>query len=155
MNFSGKYELQSQENFEAFMKAVGYRVPLVTTAFQLPPLPTLNLKWFPPGLPDDLVQKGKDTKEVTEVVQNGKHFKFTVTAGPKVFQNEFTVGEESEMETMTGEKVKAVVQLEGENKLVTTFKGIKSVTELNGDTITSVSWPSDSVSPNHDFGDMS
>ncbi|XP_031297151.2 fatty acid-binding protein, liver [Camelus dromedarius] len=111
MNFSGKYELQSQENFEAFMKAV--------------------------GLPDDLVQKGKDTKEVTEVVQNGKHFKFTVTAGPKVFQNEFTVGEESEMETMTGEKVKAVVQLEGENKLVTTFKGIKSVTELNGDTITS------------------
>ncbi|KAB1256824.1 Fatty acid-binding protein; liver [Camelus dromedarius] len=111
MNFSGKYELQSQENFEAFMKAV--------------------------GLPDDLVQKGKDTKEVTEVVQNGKHFKFTVTAGTRVIQNEFTLGEESEMETMTGEKVKAVVQLEGENKLVTTFKGIKSVTELNGDTITS------------------
>ncbi|KAB1256823.1 Fatty acid-binding protein; liver [Camelus dromedarius] len=119
MNFSGKYELQSQENFEAFMKAV--------------------------GLPDDLVQKGKDTKEVTEVVQNGKHFKFTVTAGTRVIQNEFTLGEESEMETMTGEKVKAVVQLEGENKLVTTFKGIKSVTELNGDTITSVSWPSDST----------
>ena len=23
MNFSGKYQLQSQENFEAFMKAVG------------------------------------------------------------------------------------------------------------------------------------
>ncbi|XP_072807735.1 fatty acid-binding protein, liver-like [Vicugna pacos] len=111
MNFSGKYELQSQENFEAFSKAV--------------------------GLPDDLVQKSKGTKEVTEVVQNGKHFKFTVTAGPKVFQNEFTVGEESEMETITGEKVKAVVQLEGENKLVTTFKDIKSVTELNGDTIIS------------------
>ncbi|XP_031297150.2 fatty acid-binding protein, liver [Camelus dromedarius] len=111
MNFSGKYELQSQENFEAFMKAV--------------------------GLPDDLVQKGKDIKGVTEIVHNGKHFKLTITTGTRVIQNEFTLGEECELQTMTGEKVKAVVQLEGENKLVTTFKGIKSVTELNGDTITS------------------
>ncbi|KAM5250306.1 fatty acid-binding protein, liver [Hipposideros larvatus] len=110
MNFSGKYQLQSQENFEAFMKAV--------------------------GLPDDLIQKGKDIKGVSEIVQNGKHFKLTITTGSKVIQNEFTLGEECELETMTGEKVKAVVQMEGDNKLVTAFKGIKSTTELNGDTIT-------------------
>ncbi|XP_029792145.1 fatty acid-binding protein, liver [Suricata suricatta] len=110
MNFSGKYQLQSQENFEAFMKAV--------------------------GLPDELIQKGKDIKGVSEIVQNGKHFKLTITTGSKVIQNEFTLGEECEVETMTGEKVKAVVQMEGDNKLVTTFKGIKSVTELNGDIIT-------------------
>ncbi|XP_039108582.1 fatty acid-binding protein, liver [Hyaena hyaena] len=110
MNFSGKYQLQSQENFEAFMKAV--------------------------GLPDELIQKGKDIKGVSEIVQNGKHFKLTITTGSKVIQNEFTLGEECELETMTGEKVKAVVQMEGDNKLVTTFKGIKSVTELNGDIIT-------------------
>ncbi|XP_012629799.1 fatty acid-binding protein, liver [Microcebus murinus] len=109
MNFSGKYQLQSQENFEPFMKAM--------------------------GLPDDLIQKGKDIKGVSEIVQNGKHFKLTITTGSKVMHNEFTLGEECELETMTGEKVKAVVQLEG-NKLVTTFKNIKSVTELNGDTIT-------------------
>ncbi|KAL4824730.1 hypothetical protein H8958_005245 [Nasalis larvatus] len=111
MSFSGKYQLQSQENFESFMKAI--------------------------GLPEELIQKGKDIKGVTEIVQNGKHFKFTITTGSKVIQNEFTVGEESELETMTGEKVKAVVQLEGDNKLVTTFQNIKSVTELNGDIITS------------------
>nr|6DO6_A Chain A, Fatty acid-binding protein, liver [Homo sapiens]6DO7_A Chain A, Fatty acid-binding protein, liver [Homo sapiens]6DRG_A Chain A, Fatty acid-binding protein, liver [Homo sapiens] len=110
MSFSGKYQLQSQENFEAFMKAI--------------------------GLPEELIQKGKDIKGVSEIVQNGKHFKFTITAGSKVIQNEFTVGEECELETMTGEKVKTVVQLEGDNKLVTTFKNIKSVTELNGDIIT-------------------
>ncbi|XP_035932047.1 fatty acid-binding protein, liver [Halichoerus grypus] len=110
MNFSGKYQLQSQENFEAFMKAV--------------------------GLPDELIQKGKDIKGVSEIVQNGKHFKLIITTGSKVIQNEFTLGEECELETMTGEKVKAVVQTEGDNKLVTTFKGIKSVTELNGDVIT-------------------
>ncbi|XP_011943946.1 PREDICTED: fatty acid-binding protein, liver [Cercocebus atys] len=87
MSFSGKYQLQSQENFESFMKAM--------------------------GLPEELIQKGKDIKSVTEIVQNGKHFKFTITTGSKVMQNEFTVGEESELETMTGEKVKTVVQLEG------------------------------------------
>ncbi|XP_047379523.1 fatty acid-binding protein, liver [Sciurus carolinensis] len=110
MNFSGKYQLQSQENFEPFMKAI--------------------------GLPDELIQKGKDLKGVSEVVQNGKHFKLTITTGSKVIQNEFTLGEECELETMTGEKIKTVVNMEGDNKLVTTLKNIKSVTELNGDTIT-------------------
>ncbi|XP_004708001.1 fatty acid-binding protein, liver [Echinops telfairi] len=111
MNFSGKYQVQTQENFEAFMKAA--------------------------GLPDDLIQKGKDIKGVSEIVQNGKHFKLTITTGSKVIQNEFTLGEECELETLTGERVKAVVHLEGDNKLVTTFKGIKSVVEFNGDTVIS------------------
>eukprot|EP00069_Balaena_mysticetus_P014434 bmy_22310T0 len=111
MNFSGKYQVESQENFEPFMKAV--------------------------GMPDDLIQKGKDIKGVSEIVHNGNHFKFTIITGSKVIQNEFTLGEECELEFLTGEKVKAVVQLEGENKLVTTLKGIKSVTEFNGDTATS------------------
>uniref|UniRef100_A0A2K5PEQ6 Fatty acid-binding protein, liver n=1 Tax=Cebus imitator TaxID=2715852 RepID=A0A2K5PEQ6_CEBIM len=121
MNFTGKYQLQSQENFEPFMKAI--------------------------GLPDELIQKGKDIKGVSEIVQNGKHFKLTITTGSKVISNEFTLGEECELETMTGEKVKAVVQMEGDNKLVTTFKNIKSETELNGDIITSVSWCSERVAP--------
>uniref|UniRef100_A0A7N4NMZ7 Fatty acid-binding protein, liver n=1 Tax=Sarcophilus harrisii TaxID=9305 RepID=A0A7N4NMZ7_SARHA len=113
MNFSGKYQLQSQENFEAFMKAA--------------------------GVPDDIIQKGKDVKGVSEIVQTGKHFKLTISTGTRLLVNEFTLGEECQLETLTGEKVKTVVQMEGDNKLVTTLKGIKSVTELNGDTITNVS----------------
>ncbi|XP_055452298.1 fatty acid-binding protein, liver [Psammomys obesus] len=110
MNFSGKYQLQSQENFEPFMKAI--------------------------GLPEDLIQKGKDIKGVSEIVHEGKKVKLTIIYGPKVFHNEFTLGEECELEIMSGEKVKAVVKMEGDNKMVTSFKGMKSVTELNGDTIT-------------------
>ncbi|KFO72521.1 Fatty acid-binding protein 1, liver [Cuculus canorus] len=109
MSFTGKYELQSHENFEAFMKAL--------------------------GLPDEQIQKGKDIKSVSEIVQDGKKFKVTVTTGTKVLHNEFTIGEECEMEMLTGEKVKAVVQMEGDNKLVANLKGLKSVTELHGDTI--------------------
>ncbi|NXM02695.1 FABPL protein, partial [Tyrannus savana] len=110
MSFTGKYELQSQENFEPFMKAL--------------------------GLPDDQIQKGKDIKSTTEIVQNGKKFKVTVTTGSKVLTNEFTVGEECEIEMLTGEKAKGIVQMEGNNKLIANVKGLKSITELNGDTIT-------------------
>ncbi|XP_033621189.1 fatty acid-binding protein, liver isoform X1 [Fukomys damarensis] len=93
--------------------------------------------WFPPGVPEDLIQKWKDVKGVTEIVQNGKHFKITVSTGNKVTKNEFTLGQESDMETMSGEKVKAVVNLEDGNKLVTVFKNVKFVTEVKGDTLTS------------------
>ncbi|NXK38239.1 FABPL protein, partial [Piprites chloris] len=110
MSFTGKYELQSQENFEPFMKAL--------------------------GLPDDQIQKGKDIKSTTEIVQNGKKFKVTVTTGSKVLTNEFTIGEECELEMLSGEKAKGLVQMEGNNKLIATVKGLKSITELNGDTIT-------------------
>lgn len=39
-------------------------------------------------------------------MQNGKHFKMNIIAGSKVSQNEFTLGEECEMETLNGEKIK-------------------------------------------------
>ncbi|XP_013858101.1 fatty acid-binding protein, liver-type isoform X1 [Austrofundulus limnaeus] len=103
MSFSGKYQLESQENFEPFMKAM--------------------------GLPDDLIQKGKDVKSISEIEENGDHFKVTITTGSKVMANEFTIGQETELETMTGEKVKGVVQRDG-GKLKVSLKGIESVTEM-------------------------
>ncbi|NWU61037.1 FABPL protein, partial [Pterocles burchelli] len=110
MSFTGKYELQSQENFEPFMKAL--------------------------GISDEKIQEFKDIKSISEIVQDGNKFKVTVTIGPKVRQSEFTIGEESEIEMLSGEKVKAVVRLEGSNRLVTNLKGMTSVTELKGDIIT-------------------
>ncbi|NXK84374.1 FABPL protein, partial [Amazona guildingii] len=110
MSFTGKYELQHQENFEPFMKAI--------------------------GLPDEQIQKGKDLKSISEIVQDGKKFNITVTTGTKVIRQEFTIGEECEVETLSGEKIKTVVQMEGNNKLIADLKGVSSVTELNGDTIT-------------------
>ncbi|XP_034547736.1 fatty acid-binding protein, liver-type [Notolabrus celidotus] len=109
MSFSGKYQLESQENFEPFMKAV--------------------------GLPDELIQKGKDIKSVSEIEETGDNFKVTVTTGSKVLVNTFIIGQEADIETLTGEKVKAVVKRDG-NKLKVSLKGIESVTELvDGNTI--------------------
>ncbi|NWV31892.1 FABP1 protein, partial [Grantiella picta] len=116
MSFTGKYQLQSQENFEAFMKAI--------------------------GLPDDQIQKGKDLKSTSEIEQDGKKFKITVTTGSKVMKNEFTIGQEGEMELLNGDKAKALVQMEGNNKLVAKLNvrgnELTSVTEVNGDTLTNV-----------------
>ncbi|XP_072289031.1 fatty acid-binding protein, liver-type-like [Eucyclogobius newberryi] len=103
MSFAGKYQLESQENFEPFMRAI--------------------------GLPDELIQKGKDIKSVSEIEVNGDNFKVTVTTGTKVMVNSFTLGQEGDIETLTGEKVRATVKREG-NKLITSLKGIESVTEL-------------------------
>ncbi|XP_023250027.1 fatty acid-binding protein, liver [Seriola lalandi dorsalis] len=109
MSFSGKFQLETQENFEPFMKAI--------------------------GLPDDLIQKGKDIKSMSEIEETGDNFKVTVTTGSKVLVNNFTIGKEAELETITGEKVKAVVHREG-NKLKVSLKGIESITELvDGNTI--------------------
>nr|XP_046243736.1 fatty acid-binding protein, liver-type-like [Scatophagus argus] len=109
MSFSGKYQLQSQENFEPFMRAI--------------------------GLPEELIKKGEDLKSISEIEETGDDFKVTVTTGSKVLVNSFTIGKEAELETITGEKVKSVVHREG-NKLKVSLKGIESVTEMvDGNTI--------------------
>lgn len=50
-------------------------------------------------------------KSISEIVQDGNKFKVTVTTGSKVLSNEFTIGEECEMELLTGEKAKVSDQL--------------------------------------------
>ncbi|KAJ7313365.1 hypothetical protein JRQ81_004662 [Phrynocephalus forsythii] len=110
MSFTGKYERQTQENFEPFMKAI--------------------------GLSDEQIEKGKTLKSFTEIVQNGKNFKVTITTGDKVVTNEFEIGKEAELDSPTGHKFKAVVNMEGDNKMVVNLNDIKSVSELSGDTLT-------------------
>lgn len=62
------------------------------------------------GVPDELIQKGKDIKSISEIEETGNHFKLTVTTGSKVLTNSFTIGEEAELETITGEKIKVCIQ---------------------------------------------
>ncbi|XP_069832466.1 fatty acid-binding protein 1, liver-like [Dendropsophus ebraccatus] len=111
MSFAGTYELQTQENFEPFMKAI--------------------------GLPAELIEVGKDIKSVTKIEQNGNHFVVTVTTGPKVLHNEFNIGEETDIETITEEKVRSTVNIV-DGKLVVQLNAVTSVTEISGDILTNV-----------------
>ncbi|KAF6730049.1 Fatty acid-binding protein, liver-type [Oryzias melastigma] len=68
MSFSGKYRLESSENYETFMKAI--------------------------GISDENIQLTKDLKSVTEMEENGNDFKVTVTTGSHVIVNTFTIGQD-------------------------------------------------------------
>uniref|UniRef100_A0A3B4AVU7 Fatty acid binding protein 1 n=1 Tax=Periophthalmus magnuspinnatus TaxID=409849 RepID=A0A3B4AVU7_9GOBI len=103
MSFTGKYVQESQENFETFMRSQ--------------------------GVPEEHIKMGKDLKSVSEIEQNGDHFKITITKGTHVSVVSFTVGQECEIDSLTGEKVKTIIRREG-NKLITNVKEMTSVTEL-------------------------
>ncbi|XP_032900214.1 fatty acid-binding protein 1, liver-like [Amblyraja radiata] len=109
MAFTGKYELESQENFDQLMKALGFS--------------------------NDIIKKYKDITSVIEFVQNGNSFQCIYHFGNRVVKNNFTIGQECEFVSFTGHKVKALAKLEGENKLVVTMQGLTAVMELRGDRI--------------------
>ncbi|XP_054888799.1 gastrotropin-like [Poeciliopsis prolifica] len=106
MAFSGKWELESQEGYDAFCKLV--------------------------GIPDDIIQKGRDFKTVTEVVQNGNDFTWTqhYPSNAKV-TNTFTIGKECDMQTIGGKSFKATVNMDG-GKLTVSFPNYHQVNEVSG-----------------------
>ncbi|XP_023258824.1 gastrotropin-like [Seriola lalandi dorsalis] len=83
MAFTGKYELESQENYEEFLEEIGL----------------LNAK--------------TDHKVVTEVLQDGDSVTWTQTIPNFTWSNKFTVGQECELATMMGSKFKTTVTMEG------------------------------------------
>uniref|UniRef100_A0A4W5K4N5 Fatty acid binding protein 1 n=1 Tax=Hucho hucho TaxID=62062 RepID=A0A4W5K4N5_9TELE len=109
MPYNWKYQMETHENFESFMEAI--------------------------GASDELIQESKDFKSISEIEETGDHFKVTVTTGTKILTNSFTIGQETELETLTGEKVNSVVMREG-NKLTAFMNGTEYVTELtDADTL--------------------
>ncbi|XP_038633690.1 fatty acid-binding protein 1, liver-like [Scyliorhinus canicula] len=106
MAFNGKYELESQENFEELMKAL--------------------------GLSDEVIPKYKDLGKVIEIVQNGNSFQVIYNYGSKVVTNELTIGQKSEFVSFTGHRVQALAKLGGENKLIITMEGLTAIMELSG-----------------------
>ncbi|XP_036608621.1 gastrotropin [Trichosurus vulpecula] len=106
MSFTGKYEVESENNYEEFLK---------------------NL-----GLSSETIEKYRNFKTTTEVVQDGDNFTWINTyPGGRTATNKFTIGKESEMETMGGKKFKATVQREG-NKIVATFPNYQQSSEIVG-----------------------
>uniref|UniRef100_A0A8C5QK01 Liver-type fatty acid-binding protein n=1 Tax=Leptobrachium leishanense TaxID=445787 RepID=A0A8C5QK01_9ANUR len=109
MSFSGKYLLESQENYDAFMKLI--------------------------GIPDDTIEKGRNFKFTTEVVQDGNTFTWSQIYPGHTMTNKFTIGQESEMATMSGKKFKAIVKLEG-GKLIVEFEKYQHISEIvNGNLV--------------------
>ncbi|CAH2276280.1 gastrotropin [Pelobates cultripes] len=105
MSFTGKYEVETQENYDAFLKLI--------------------------GIPDEAIEKGRNLKMVTEVVQNGNDFTWSQIYPGHTTTNEFTIGQESDLQTMSGKKFKATVRLE-DGKLVVDFEKYHHTSEIVG-----------------------
>ncbi|XP_036403921.1 gastrotropin-like [Megalops cyprinoides] len=108
MAFTGKYEIESQENYDEFLKIL--------------------------GIPDDVIEKGRNFKTVTEVVQNGNEFTWSQIYPNKTMSNKFIIDQECEMETMSGKKFKATVTMEG-GKVSVRFPNYHQTCEISGDKL--------------------
>ncbi|XP_031517481.1 gastrotropin-like [Papio anubis] len=81
MAFTGKFEMESEKNYDEFMKLL--------------------------GLSSDVIEKARNFKIVTEVQQDGQDFTWSQHySGGHTMTNKFTVGKESDIQTMGGKKFK-------------------------------------------------
>ncbi|KAM4826618.1 gastrotropin [Thomomys bottae] len=113
MAFNGKFETESEKNYDEFMKRL--------------------------GLPGDVIEKGRNSKITTEVHQDGQNFTWShYSSGGHIMTNKFTIGQESEMQTLSGKKFKATVQMEG-GKVVVDFPNYHQTLEVVGDKLVEIS----------------
>ncbi|XP_008690647.2 gastrotropin isoform X1 [Ursus maritimus] len=113
MAFNGKYEFESDKNYDEFVKRL--------------------------GLSSDAIEKGRNIKIVTEVQQDGQNFTWSQHyPGGHSMTNKFTIGKECDMETMGGRKFKATVHMEG-GKIAVEFPNYRQTSEIVGDKLVEVS----------------
>ncbi|XP_002663094.2 fatty acid binding protein 1-B.1 [Danio rerio] len=87
MPFSGKFELEKYEGWEEFMTAIGHQ---------------------------ELLKKANDGKTQFEIQENGNDYCLTTRSGGKVLNNSFTIGQDTEIQMLSGDKVKTVVHKDGQ-----------------------------------------
>ncbi|KAM3843416.1 gastrotropin [Vipera latastei] len=117
MSFTGKYEMENEENYDNFMKQI--------------------------GLPHDAIEKGRNFKIITEIVQNNDEFTWSqIYPGGHILSNKFVIGTESEMETVGGKKFKAILRKEN-GKVIADFPNYHYTAELAGDKLIEVSTVAD------------
>ncbi|TSL04343.1 Gastrotropin [Bagarius yarrelli] len=121
MAFSGKWQTETQQGYDEFCKLV--------------------------GIPAEVIEKGRDYKLVTEVVQNGNEFLWTqhYPANHSI-TNKFILGKECDMETIGGKKFKATVTMEGD-KLRTQFPNYNHTVEISGGKLVETSTATSAQGP--------
>merc|ERR1711881_44999 len=81
--FCGKFVIDRRENYDGFMKGV--------------------------GIPDEFIEKGRDAKVETQITKNGDSYTITRVRPAGTSSNTLTLGQESELDTIKGDKIKVTV----------------------------------------------
>ncbi|XP_053422634.1 gastrotropin [Nycticebus coucang] len=113
MAFNGKFEMESEKNYDEFMKRL--------------------------GISSDVIEKARNFKTITEVKQDGQDFTWSQNySGGHIVTNKFTIGKECDLQTMTGKKFKVTVEMEG-GKVVANFPNYRQTSEIVGDKLVETS----------------
>uniref|UniRef100_A0A3Q2UHC8 Fatty acid binding protein 10b, liver basic n=1 Tax=Fundulus heteroclitus TaxID=8078 RepID=A0A3Q2UHC8_FUNHE len=112
MDFSGTWQVYSEENLEQFLKVI--------------------------GAPEIVVKMRKDVKPVMVIEQNGRDLTCTMKTPFCSRVNVFTIGKESEICSVDGRKLKCTVR-EEKGKLICETNKFTSVREIQGDEMIEVS----------------
>ena len=67
--------------------------------------------FVPLGVPDEYIEKGRDAKVTTEIAQNGDSFVITRIRPAGTTSNTLTLGQESELDTIKGDKIKVCMAM--------------------------------------------
>ncbi|XP_059205694.1 fatty acid-binding protein, liver-like [Centropristis striata] len=106
MDFSGTWEVYTEENIEELLKIM--------------------------GAPEMIVKMRKDVKPVWVIEQNGKDFTYSMKTPICTNIHSFTIGKESEIMAVNGKKFKCTVREEN-GKLITEAEKFTAVREIQGD----------------------
>merc|ERR1712002_92814 len=109
--FVGRFVVESKENYDAFMKAV--------------------------GVPDEYIAMSRDVKVVTDISKNGDTLVVQRIRPQKTTTNNLTLGQECEIDTIKGDKVKVKPMLEG-GKIVAKGEIYNLVMEMTGGKLSEV-----------------
>merc|ERR1712002_848060 len=102
--FVGKFVVESKDNYEAFMKGA--------------------------GVPDEYIAMSRDVKVVTEI-KDGDSFTITRVRPQKTTSNCLVLGQECEIDTIKGTKVKVTASME-DGKIVANGPKYNFVMEMSG-----------------------
>ncbi|XP_056097416.1 fatty acid-binding protein, liver [Rhinichthys klamathensis goyatoka] len=106
MDFSGSWKLCEQENPEAFLRAI--------------------------SAPEIYIKMMKEVKPLTTIEQKGEEFSICVKTALRSHSNTFTIGTESDFNTMDGKKIKATARLI-DGKIVIESDKFTHVREIQGE----------------------
>merc|ERR1712002_722080 len=104
-DFVGKFLIEKRENYDGFMKGV--------------------------GVPDEYIEKGRDASVTTEISQSGESFVITRIRPAGTTSNTLTLGKESELDTIKGDKIKVTVTF-ADGKLTAKGDQYEMTMELDG-----------------------
>jgi len=86
--FIGRFVVESKENYDGFMKAV--------------------------GIPDEYIEMSRDVKVVTEIKKDGDGYIITRIRPQKTISNKIVLGKECELDTIKGDKIKCTTTMNGD-----------------------------------------